>query len=76
MLLLTLTLLDVIFDGVRDKEYKVKLSRVQRDALLVLLGEVERRIDMKEALPDHDLRSAAYKAIKKIRNAVPISRKD
>ena len=41
-----------------------------------LLGVVEHKIDMKDALPEHDLRSAAYKAIRKIRNATPIRSKD
>jgi len=56
---------------VAHKEYKIALSESQRSALLRLLAEAEAHFNLKDVLPDHDQRSAAYKAIKKLRNALP-----
>jgi hypothetical protein len=64
------------FRGVKNKEVKILLSKLQRDAVLVLLGEAESILDMKALSPEHKLRSAAYKAIRRIRNAVPTHSKD
>jgi len=56
---------------VAQKEYKIALSEIQRSALLRLLAEAEAHFNLKDVLPDHEQRSAAYKAIKKLRNARP-----
>jgi hypothetical protein len=61
---------------VAAKTFKIMLSKLQRDAVLVLLGEAECTLDMKAILPEHKLRSAAYKAIRRIRNATPTHSKD
>jgi len=61
---------------VAPKDFKIRLSKLQRDALLVLLGEAENNVDMKAILPEHNLRAAAYKAIRKVRKAVATTRKD
>jgi len=54
-----------------SKEYKIALSDLQRRALLRLLGEAEARLNLKELLPDHEERAGVYKAMKKLRNALP-----
>jgi len=60
----------------KRKEYRITFSEIQRRGLLLLLCEAELHIDLKQVLTKHSERAAAYKAIRKLHNALPKKPKD
>jgi hypothetical protein len=68
-------------DGGSDREAKVKKLRIvltdmQRNALLAVIHAVEDELEIKKILSEHNAREAAYKAIRKLRQAIPSVARD